>query len=254
MLDITLIPVLSDNYIFLLHEKEAGITAAVDPAEAAPVLQCLSAKSVPLTYILNTHHHWDHVGGNIRLKQETGCHIVGYSQDAARIPGIDIQLNDNDHFSFGNETVNVITLPGHTIGHIAYFFPESKALFCGDTLFSLGCGRLFEGTPEQMLHSLTKLAQLPGDTHVYCAHEYTQSNAEFALTLEPNNLALQQRYAQIRELRKNGQPTIPSTIALECQTNPFLRADSPEIRTTLRIENATSLAVFTEIRKRKDSF
>jgi hydroxyacylglutathione hydrolase len=255
MLDILLLPVLTDNYIYLLHEPVSGATAVVDPAIAEPVLAVLQENGWQLDYIFNTHHHSDHVGGNLQLKQATGCQIVGAVADQTRIPGIDIALNDGECIQLGNQTLQVIATPGHTSGHIVYYCAESRALFCGDTLFSLGCGRLFEGSAEQMWHSLLKLKALPGATRIYCAHEYTQANGQFALSLEADNQDLQQRLADVEVLRANNQPTLPSTIALEMATNPFLREDSVSLREAISARPDDSpIAVFAKIRKLKDQF
>jgi hydroxyacylglutathione hydrolase len=255
MLDILLLPVLTDNYIYLLHEPVSGATAVVDPAIAEPVLAVLQENGWQLDYIFNTHHHSDHVGGNLQLKQATGCQIVGAVADQTRIPGIDIALNDGECIQLGNQTLQVIATPGHTSGHIVYYCAESRALFCGDTLFSLGCGRLFEGSAEQMWHSLLKLKALPGATRIYCAHEYTQANGQFALSLEADNQDLQQRLADVEVLRANSQPTLPSTIALEMATNPFLREDSVSLREAISARPDDSpIAVFAKIRKLKDQF
>lgn len=228
MLDIVQIPVLNDNYIYLAHEPESGATAVVDPAVAPPVLAALEARGWQLTHILNTHHHMDHVGGNLALKEAAGCVIVGPRADAGRIPGIDIEVGDGDVFKLGAAAARVFDVPGHTRGHIAYWFQDAGALFCGDTLFAMGCGRLFEGTPGQMYASLAKLAALPDDTRVYCAHEYTLANGRFALTVEPGNPALQARMAAVEALRAQGEPTVPSRLAEEKATNPFLRAANVE--------------------------
>lgn len=253
-LEILQIPVLSDNYVYLVHEAASGATAVVDPAVAAPVLQALDQRGWRLSHILNTHHHGDHVGGNLELKQATGCRIVGPRADAGRIPGIDDQVGDGDRYMFGTAVAEVFDVPGHTRGHIAYWFEASAALFCGDTLFALGCGRLFEGTPAQMWHSLSKLAALPPATRIYCAHEYTQSNARFALSVEPGNPALQRRAAEIDRLRAAGRPTVPSTLAEEIATNPFLRADQPGLQQGVGLAGADPVAVFAETRQRKDVF
>jgi hydroxyacylglutathione hydrolase len=255
MLDILLLPVLTDNYIYLLHEPVSDTTAVVDPAIAEPVMAVLQEKGWQLDYIFNTHHHSDHVGGNLQLKQATGCQIVGATADQTRIPGIDIALNDGEYIQLGNQTLQVIATPGHTSGHIVYYCAESRALFCGDTLFSLGCGRLFEGSAEQMWHSLQKLKALPGATRIYCAHEYTQANGRFALSLEADNQDLQQRLADVEVLRANNQPTLPSTIALEMATNPFLREDSVSLREAISARPDDSpIAVFAKIRRLKDQF
>jgi hydroxyacylglutathione hydrolase len=255
-LQIEQIPVLRDNYIYLAHDADSGACAAVDPAVAAPVLAALDRLGWRLTHILNTHHHHDHVGGNLELKRATGCTIVGNRDDARRIPGIDVLVAEGDTVALGSATARVLDVSGHTIGHIAYWFAEDEALFCGDTMFSLGCGRLFEGTPNQMWTSLLKLRDLPGETRVYCAHEYTESNARFALSIEPENASLVQRAREVQALRALGRPTVPSTIALERATNPFLRADDASLRYAagLGTHDPDPVAVFADIRRRKDTF
>lgn len=254
-LDIEQVPVLSDNYIYLLHDPDTGATAAVDPAEAEPVAAVLAAKGWRLTHILNTHHHGDHTGGNILLKQRFGCTIIGAGDDSQRILGIDRQVGDRDSFLLGGVAVIVMSVPGHTSGHIAYWVPENQALFCGDTLFSLGCGRLFEGTAAQMWDSLCKLRGLPDETLVYCAHEYTQSNARFARTIEPDNPDLTARIADIDALRARGLPTVPSSLGQEKAANPFLRADVVAVKRAVGLEDGADPAqVFAEIRRRKDVF
>jgi hydroxyacylglutathione hydrolase len=249
------IPVLSDNYVYLLHEPESGATAAVDPAVAEPVQAALAAHGWRLTHILNTHHHGDHTGGNLELKRATGAQVVGARRDAGRIPGIDVEVREGDTFLLGHAAAMVFETPGHTDGHIAFWFPDSHALFCGDTLFSLGCGRLFEGTPTQMWDSLLKLRDLPPDTGVYCAHEYTASNGRFAKLVERHNPALAARLEQVNRLRAAGQPTVPSTLADERATNPFLRADEATIARAVGMEPGSDPArVFAELRRRKDVF
>jgi len=254
MLQIEQIPCLSDNYVYLVHEPVQGLTAVVDPAETAPVLAALAAHGWRLTHILNTHHHYDHVGGNLELKAATGCRIVGPRADRERIPGIEDEVADGDTYVFGARTAKVFDVPGHTRGHIAYWFGEDAALFCGDTLFALGCGRLFEGTPVQMWDSLSKLRALPGDTRVYCAHEYTQSNGRFALSVEPGNAALVARMQEVDRRRAANQPTVPSRLAEELATNPFLRPDSAEIQRTVGLIGAPLAEVFGATRARKDTF
>ena len=253
-LDIHQIPVLNDNYVYLFREPESGLVGVVDPAVSGPVLSRLKELGWTLTHILNTHHHGDHTGGNLELKEATGCTIVGAKKDAARIPGIDIRLEEGDIFEFGAEKAEVFEVPGHTVGHIAYWFEKSDALFCGDTLFALGCGRLFEGTPAQMWQSLGKFRNLPDSTRVYCAHEYTESNGRFALSVDPKNKALQERFAEIVALRKRNKPTVPSTLGEEKATNPFLRADDPSLAAELNLSATDPVAVFAETRRRKDNF
>jgi hydroxyacylglutathione hydrolase len=254
MIVIHQIPVLSDNYVYLIHEPITGATAAVDPAEAQPVLEVLATQGWTLSLILNTHHHWDHVGGNLALKKETGCMIVGSGRDRDRIPGIDRTVKEGEAVRLGRSESRVLDVPGHTSGHVAYWFAEDDALFCGDTLFAMGCGRLLEGSARELWASLRKLRQLPITTRIFCAHEYTQTNGRFALTVEPHNEALLARMQRVDELRRCQQATVPSTLAEELATNPFLRADLSSVRSTLGMESANEVAVFAEIRRRKDSF
>lgn len=253
-LEVVQIPVLRDNYVYLAHDRATGATAAVDPAAAGPVLAALDERGWRLSHILNTHHHHDHVGGNLELKRATGCVIVGNGKDAARIPGIDVRVEDGGSFALGASTAQVIAVSGHTIGHIAYWFSEADVLFCGDTLFALGCGRLFEGTPEQMWRSLARLRALPGRTRVFCAHEYTETNAAFALSVDPMNPALVDRADAVRAARRAGRPTVPSTMDEERRTNPFLRADDPAMANAAGLSGAGPEEVFAEIRRRKDQF
>ena len=254
MLDILQIPVLHDNYIYLVHEPNGWATAVIDPAVAEPVLEALDEKGWKLTHILNTHHHGDHVGGNVELKRKTGCAIVAVARDKERIPGIDVEVHEGDIIGLGHAEAKVLDVPGHTSGHIAFWFAEEQALFCGDTLFGLGCGRLFEGHAEEMWASLEKIRALPPTTRVYCAHEYTEANGRFALGIEPENEALQQRIKQIAELRGQGLPTIPALLEDELATNPFLRPHSQAIRHRLGLNHAADWQVFAEIRQRKDNF
>lgn len=226
MLEVVQVPVLSDNYVYLVHDAASGETAIVDPAVADPVRAAADARGWRITQILNTHWHPDHVGANAALKAATGCTITGPAAEAAKIPGIDRAVTEGDEVRIGGHAGRVIDVPGHTAGHNAYHFAADGLLFCGDTLFAMGCGRLFEGTPEQMFASLGKLMALPDDTLVFCAHEYTAANGRFALTVEPANQALQARMAEVVAAREAGRPTVPSTIALERATNPFTRAGS----------------------------
>jgi len=253
-LDIDLVPLLKDNYGYLLHDRSTGATAVVDPSEARPVLAVARAKGYRLTHILNTHHHWDHTGGNLELKQATGAAIVGPLYDAGRIPGLDGGVQEGERFTLGTAVADILFIPGHTSGHIAFWFAESAAVFCGDTLFALGCGRLFEGTPQQMWASLDKLRRLPPTTRVYCGHEYTQANARFALTVEPDNPALAMRSRRVDEARAAGRATVPSTMGEERATNPFLRADEPSVAAAVGLAGADPVSVFAETRRRKDNF
>ncbi|OAH96690.1 hydroxyacylglutathione hydrolase [Methylomonas methanica] len=254
MLEILQIPVLQDNYIYLIQDTDSGLTAAIDPAVADAVIDVLTENSWQLDYIFNTHHHGDHVGANLQLKQQTGCKIVGSAADQARIPGIDIMLGDGDLVKLGNQSFQVIDTPGHTLGHIVYYSADSQALFCGDTLFSLGCGRLFEGSAEQMWLSLEALKALPAETRVYCAHEYTAANGRFALSVDADNPQLRQRIDQVAKLRQQNRPTLPSTIGLELATNPFFRADNVSIRSNIGMTEQSDLAVFRQLRLMKDQF
>ena len=247
--------VLSDNFIYLAHDPASGATAAIDPALAEPVLAALAAKGWRLTHILNTHHHGDHTGGNLELIRATGAQVVGARRDAARIPGITIEVGEGDSFLLGTAAAVVFETPGHTLGHIAFWFPDSDALFCGDTLFSLGCGRLFEGSAEQMWHSLATLRDLPPETWVYCAHEYTLSNGRFARLVERDNPALLARLDQAAAQIAAGRATVPSTIAGECAANPFLRADQPAVARAVGLAPGGDPAlVLGELRRRKDVF
>lgn len=251
-LDIEIVPCLKDNYAYLIRDEGAGLCAVVDPSEPEPVKTALARRGLKLTHILNTHHHWDHTGGNLALKEAYGAQVVGPGKDRERIAGIDTGVDEGTNWRFGARDVRVLEIPAHTKAHIAFVFDD--AAFTGDTLFAMGCGRLFEGTPAMMWTSLSKLVRLPDATRIYCGHEYTMNNGRFALTLEPKNAVLAERMRKVEETRAKNQPTIPSTIGLEKETNPFLRPSSPEIRRTLKMEDADDVSVFGEMRKRKDSF
>ncbi|GER32740.1 hydroxyacylglutathione hydrolase [Striga asiatica] len=254
-LQIELVPCLQDNYAYLLHDVDTGTVGVVDPSEAVPVIDALNKKNWNLNYILNTHHHYDHTGGNIDLKERYGAKVIGSGIDMDRIPGIDIVLNDGDKWMFASHEVHVMATPGHTRGHIGFYFPRSKLIFTGDTLFSLSCGKLFEGTPEQMLSSLRKITSLPEDTNIYCGHEYTLSNAKFALSIEPGNKELQSYATLVARLREKGMPTIPTSLRKEKLCNPFLRTSSAEIRKSLKIpESADDAEALGSIRQAKDNF
>ena len=245
---------LRDNYGFLVHDADSGMTAAIDAPEAARIDAVLAEKGWELTHILVTHHHFDHAGGNLELQSRWNCTIVGASSDAARIPGINREVADGDTFDLGGHAVEVIDVAGHTRGHIAYYFRDDGILFSGDALFALGCGRLFEGTAEQMWNSLQRIMELPDATTIYCAHEYTQSNARFAMSIEPGNADLAARAAEIDRLRAAGKPTVPSTLGEEKRTNPFLRPASTEIQQNVGKVGAPLVEVFAETRVRKDQF
>ena len=218
------------------------------------MLNALDRLGWTLTHVFNTHHHHDHTGGNLELKRATGCTVIGHARDAQRIPGIDVAVEDGAIVALGAVRAQVLDVSGHTIGHIAYWFEHESALFCGDTLFSLGCGRLFEGTPAQMWKSLTRLRELPGATRVYCGHEYTESNARFALRIDPDNPALRRRAETVLALRAKGLPTVPSLLAEERAANPFLRADDPHLQAAVGFAGRDPIETFAEIRRRKDAY
>ncbi len=225
-LEIVRIPVLSDNYVWLVHERASGETMVVDPAVAPPVLAKAEELGWKISHIWNTHWHPDHTGGNAEIKDVTGCLITGPEAEAARIPTLDVQVKGGDVVRLGSVEAKVIDVPAHTAGHIAYHFATEHAAFVGDTLFAMGCGRLFEGTAEQMYSNMRKLESLGDDTAIYCAHEYTLSNGRFALTVEPTNLDLIARVNEVTAMRERGEATVPTSIALERATNPFMRAAS----------------------------
>ncbi len=227
-LEIIRIPVLSDNYVWLVHEADSGETMVVDPAVAEPVLAEAEKRGWKITQIWNTHWHPDHTGGNTEIKAATGCRITGPEAERERIPTLDVLVKEGDHVRLGAVEARVIDVPAHTAGHIAYHFADENVAFVGDTLFAMGCGRLFEGTAAQMYANMRKLEALGDGTTIYCAHEYTASNGKFALTVEPDNAALVARMDQVTAMRARGEPTVPTTIALERATNPFMRASSME--------------------------
>ena len=228
MLDIVRIPVLSDNYVWLVHEPASGETTVIDPAVADPVLAEAERRRWRITQIWNTHWHPDHTGGNEAIKRATGCTITAPADEAARIPTMDRGVGEGDRVRLGPVEAEVLAVPAHTAGHIAYYLPSEQVAFVGDTLFAMGCGRLLEGTAAQMHGNMARLAALPPETRIYCAHEYTLSNARFAVTVEPDNAALLARVAEVERARQAGEATVPTTIALERDTNPFMRAGSVE--------------------------
>ncbi|APO76545.1 hydroxyacylgluthatione hydrolase [Rhizobium etli 8C-3] len=244
----------SDNFGVLVHDAASGLTAAIDAPEEAAVAAAAKRRGWKISHIFTTHHHTDHVEGNLALKEQFGCEIIGPVNEAVAIPGLDKSMGDGDSFLFSDHVVNVIETPGHTVGHICYHFGDDKLLFAADTLFALGCGRLLERPAADMWHSLQKLAALPDETAIYFGHEYTLSNARFALTIDPDNERLKTRAAEIEALRAEGRFTIPTTLGLEKETNPFLRAADPAIRRNLLMEGKTNEEVFAEIRRRKDNF
>lgn len=242
------------NYLAFIHSPTTGETACVDAGNAAAIRQVLSDKGWNLTQLWITHHHVDHVEGLEEVKAATGCQVIGPKARGQAIPALDVMVAEGDSFDFGGHRVKVLQTPGHTLDMVNYYIPSAKTVFTGDTLFSLGCGRVFEGTPEMMWNSLSKLAALPADTTVYSSHEYTEASAKFALTVDPDNTALQTRARRVFALRAEGKPTVPSMLSEELATNPFLRAADPAIRAHLGMQDASDAEVFAEIRKRKDNF
>ena len=257
-MEIKIIPVLADNYIFILFDRVQKIAAVVDPAIAPPVLQCLEELDAELVAIFNTHHHSDHVGGNRKLIQRfPNLCVYGGAEDRGRIPGQQVFLKEGDTVTFGDRVGQIFFVPGHTRAHIAYYFPPIKTgdtgeLFCGDTMFAGGCGKLFEGNPAQMVDSLGKLRNLPDNTRIWCAHEYTLNNLKFALTVDGNNPNLQTRYEEVKKARSQRMFTIPSILGIEKQTNPFLRWDTPELQAVTKMTEPAR--VFGRIRGMKDRF
>lgn len=239
-LEVVRIPVLSDNYVWLVHVAASGETMVVDPAVAEPVLAAAAARGWTISAIWNTHWHPDHTGGNAAIKAATGATIYGPAAEAARIPTLDVQLGEGDSVKLGAHIATVLETPAHTAGHITYHFADDAIAFTGDTLFAMGCGRLFEGTADQMFANMQRLAQLPDETTVYCAHEYTESNGRYALVAEPDNAAIVSRMADVIAARARGEATVPTSIGLERATNPFMRA--------------TSAAMLAERRAKKDAF
>ncbi len=253
-LEIITLPCRSDNYAFLIHNPASGGTALVDAPEAGAIRAALAERGWGLDWILLTHHHGDHVEGVAELQAEYGAKVIGAQADAHRLPPLDMAVGDGGSFALLGETVHVMDVSGHTVGHVAYHIPGAEAVFTADSLMALGCGRLFEGTPQQMWASLSRLAALPPQTMVYSGHEYTQANGAFAVTADPGNPALQRRISDIARARGNGLPTVPSPLQLELDTNPFLRAGDSAVKAHLGMEDAEDAEVFAEIRRRKDNF
>jgi len=253
MLNIDIVSCLQDNYSFVVHDTETNTVAVVDPSEFEPIDNFIKKKFNKIDYILNTHHHFDHVGGNLDLKKKYNAKIIGSKKDEKRIPGIDVKLSDNENFKLGSVDFKIIFIPGHTSGHICFYSKNEKVVFTGDTLFSLGCGKVFEGTHLEMLRSLNLIKKLPTDTQIYCGHEYTQKNLDFCFKYENNNRLIEKKKWIISKLNKN-QPTIPTTVKEELNTNIFLRCDSFEVKKSLSMENSTELEVFKRLRDLKDDF
>jgi hydroxyacylglutathione hydrolase len=245
-------PCLQDNYGVLVHSPDDGLTASIDAPDAAAVARAAAERGWKLTHILTTHHHADHTGGNLALKAQTHCTIIGPKGEAARIPGLDRAVAGGDTIAFGHTTIHVLDTPGHTLGHISYLIPAIGTAFVGDTLFAMGCGRVIEGTPDMMWTSLRRIAALPPGTRLYCGHEYTVANGRFALTIDPDNETLKKRLKACEVLRARGEPTLPTRLDIECETNPFLRCTRPEIRARLGLPEAPDWQVFAEVRERKN--
>ncbi|WP_374545955.1 hydroxyacylglutathione hydrolase [Rhodoblastus sp.] len=246
---------LQDNFGLLAHDPATGATAALDAPDAEPILAALAAKGWGLTDIWLTHHHDDHIQGVAALKAHfANARVVGARKDAARLPPLDLSVVEGDIIQLGAHNVRVLETPGHTLGHLAYYFVQQKVAVVGDTLFGLGCGRVFEGTMPMMYESLMKLASLPDETRVYCGHEYTQANAAFALAVDPDNAILLQRVKEIDSLRASGKFTVPTSIGIERATNPFLRADNSKLQSHLGFDHANPVDVFAELRERKNHF
>ena len=253
-MQIITIPCLTDNYAYIINDTNSKTIGVVDPSEAHPIISYLKKENLKLNYILNTHHHFDHIGGNIELKKTYNAKVVGYVGDKHRIPGIDINVKDNEQWVFGNSNVKILHIPGHTLGHICFFFEREKIAFTGDTLFSLGCGRIFEGDHKQMLESLNKIKKLPKDTKIYCGHEYTQKNAEFCIKYDSENIDLINKFNEIKKLRLNNLPTVPSKLEDEIKSNIFLRCNENKLKIKLNMENQEDFKVFKKVRDLKDSF
>ena len=250
---VEVIPCLSDNYSYLIHEKESNTVSIIDPSEFYACEEIIK-KYKKLDFILNTHHHADHVDGNLMLKKKYGSKILAFGMEKDRIPGIDILLEENQTHKIGNLEFRVIFTPGHTKGHIAFFFMKEKIIFTGDTLFSLGCGRIFEGTHEEMFNSLNKIKNLPPETKVYCGHEYTKNNYEFCLEYDKDNTFLKKKKLFIDQKLRDKSPTIPTTIDDELKTNIFLRCDNESVKKNIGINNASDILTFKKLRDLKDSF
>ncbi|TMV91042.1 hydroxyacylglutathione hydrolase [Thioclava sp. BHET1] len=253
--DLLIVPCLSDNYAYIVHEAATDTTTVIDVPEAAPILQALNERGLKANLILLTHHHSDHIDGAAALAAATGAKLIGGARDAHRLPQLDQAVSPGETLPIGMEHVGVLDAPGHTVGHIAFYFPEAGLLFSGDSLMSWGCGRLFEGSPAQMHETLQQFCDLPDETLICSGHEYTEANGRFALSLEPDNPELLARMEEVREARARMRPTVPIELAREKRTNPFLRGDDPALRAALDLpEGASALEVFTEARMRKDRF
>ena len=251
---VNLIPCLTDNYAYIINDKVTKTVGVVDPSEALPVIAYLKKLNLKLDYILNTHHHYDHIGGNAELKKLYNAKVIGFVGDKHRIPGIDITLEDKVKWIFGKSSVKILHIPGHTLGHICFFFENEKIAFTGDTLFSLGCGRIFEGDHKQMLTSLNKMKKLPKNTKIYCGHEYSYKNAEFCMKYDDDNIDLKKKFEKIKQLRSNNLPTLPTTLEEELKSNIFLRCNQNDLKVKLNMKNQEDYKVFRKVRDLKDSF
>ena len=252
MLEVRAVPAFQDNLLWLLRCSVTGQTAAVDPGDAGPILEALGGQ--PLHQVLLTHHHPDHIGGVDELRERTGAQVLGFARDRHRLPRLDRALEEGEAISVGEEQATVLFLPAHTMGHIAYRFTTTEALFCGDTLFLMGCGRLFEGDPAMLWAAMERLRALPPATRIYCAHEYTLTNARFAVEVDPDNEALRERLARVQALRADGRNTVPGTVAEERLTGPFMRADQPELALGLGMPGASPVEVTAALRQRRNTF
>ena len=253
-LEIVVVPCRTDNYAYLCHEPEGGRTTVVDAPEAAPILEAARSRGWRIDQILLTHHHLDHVEGVAEIRSATAARVVGASADSRRLPPLDLAVEDGSSVAIGNESGAVIDVSGHTVGHVAYLFPDARAAFTGDSLMALGCGRVFEGTFPMMHETLSRFLGLPEDMRIYSGHEYTEGNARFAITVDPGNADLERRTEEILALRAEGRPTVPSLLGTEFRTNPFLRCHVPGVKSALGMEGASDADVFEAIRRRKDRF
>ena len=251
---VNLVPCLTDNYAYIINDIVSKTVGVVDPSEALPVIAFLKKQNLKLNYILNTHHHYDHIGGNTELKKLYNAKVVGFVGDKHRIPGIDIMLEDNAKWTFGESSVKILHIPGHTLGHICFFFENEKIAFTGDTLFSLGCGRIFEGDHKQMLTSLNKIKKLPKNTKIYCGHEYSYKNAEFCMKYDNDNIDLKKKFEKIKQLRSKNLPTLPTDLEDELKSNIFLKCDQNDLKTKLNMKNQDEYKVFRKVRDLKDNF
>ena len=254
MLKVNIIPCLQDNYSYIIQDSNTNTIGVIDPSEFTPIDNFIKKKFNKIDFILNTHHHFDHTGGNLELKKKYDCRIIGSAKDEGRIPGIDVKLQDNDILKFGNINFKIILVPGHTSGHICFYSEEEKIIFTGDTLFSLGCGRVFEGTYSQMLSSLNRIKGLSKETYIYCGHEYTKKNLDFCSKIEFDNHFLKKKKSWVDLKITRKEPTLPVTLEEELNTNIFLRCNAHSLKKTLGMENSPELEIFKKLRDLKDSF